>query len=366
VEGRASLLPVAREPSSFSESHPLCGARTTLRVLTPVFAPMASPLTYADSASLMVDGHVRNVMPLLHPNIRSRRRPVKGAKPLSRKPSVLSGVPRHALKPKVGAPPAPTNSLQRPLPAASPRGAPTTLSRQRVFNRASKAIRSWDRELAKLRHRVEELEGQNGKLIDVLKDTVSVCDQLLASARDGEAAEIQDPVAVLGSATASVLPGEKHGAGRRMKEKIIWYCVEHFSRKTPDEAMLFWKRYTSPNADGRWSHFLRTHPYQPIKNWPGRSTLLWQWLSCRPLGWLRAPHFLSAGTPVGRWQQAFGSSVTEPLELTLEASDLPAGAARLRHAQLSRRNTAQQLLRFPAQGQGRQRANATQTTPAAG
>jgi hypothetical protein len=158
-------------------------------------------------------------MPLFHLELRTRRWPLKGAKPLSRKPSAFSGVPRHALKPKASPPPAPMNSSQRPLPAASLRGAPTTLSRKRVFSRASNAIRSWDRELAVLRHRVEELEGQNGKLIDVLKDTVSVCDQLLASARDGEAAEIQGPVAVLGSATASVLPDEKHGAGRRMKEK---------------------------------------------------------------------------------------------------------------------------------------------------
>ena len=322
------------------------------------------PVTCVDTASSMVDGHVRNVMPLFHRDIRSRRRPLKGAKPPSRKPSAFSGVPRHALKPKVSLSAAPSNSSQRPLPASSLRSAPTTLSRRRGFNRASKAMHSWDQELARLRHRLEELEGQNGKLIDALKDTVSICDGLLASARDGEAAELQGPAAILGSATANALPEEKHGVGRRIKEMIIWYCVEHFSRKTLDEPMLSWKGYTSPNEDAR-SHFLRTHPYKLVRTWP-RPTLRWRWLSRRPLGWLRAPHFLSAGTSGGRWQQAFGPSVIEPLELPHEASDLPARAAPLRHAQASQRRTAQQSLRSPAQGEGRKRGNATLATPTAG
>ena len=44
-------------------------------------------------------------------------------------------------------------------------------------------IHNWDQQIVRLRHRVEELEGQNEVLRDLLKDAVRICDEAIAAGR---------------------------------------------------------------------------------------------------------------------------------------------------------------------------------------
>ena len=44
-------------------------------------------------------------------------------------------------------------------------------------------IHNWDQQIARLRHRVEELEEQNEVLRDLLKDAVHICDEATAAGR---------------------------------------------------------------------------------------------------------------------------------------------------------------------------------------
>ena len=48
---------------------------------------------------------------------------------------------------------------------------------------AKEMIHNWDQQIVRLRHRVEELEGQNEELRDLLKDAVRICDEAIAAGR---------------------------------------------------------------------------------------------------------------------------------------------------------------------------------------
>ena len=45
-------------------------------------------------------------------------------------------------------------------------------------------IHNWDQQIVRLRHRVEELEGQNKELRALLKDAVRICDEAIAAGRE--------------------------------------------------------------------------------------------------------------------------------------------------------------------------------------
>jgi hypothetical protein len=44
-------------------------------------------------------------------------------------------------------------------------------------------IRTWDQQIMRQRHRVEELEAQNEEFRDLLKDAVRICDEAIAAGR---------------------------------------------------------------------------------------------------------------------------------------------------------------------------------------
>jgi len=69
------------------------------------------------------------------------------------------------------------SSLTAEANTSRPQRGPGLLTRRQ----AKELIHTWDQQITRLRHRVEELEDQNEVLRDLLKDAVRICDEAIAS-----------------------------------------------------------------------------------------------------------------------------------------------------------------------------------------